>query len=127
MQNSNDKQDKKREASIAEDVGIILTLVLAFIAVSLVTYNVIALTTPDLFSIWVALPVGFLAGVLILIMYVSSFGKSLVEINIASVVIIIFSLLFLPVAPRMKAQRLRRKGIVPTQIQSSPRVQSTTR
>ena len=123
MQNPNDKQNTKRVVSTAEYVALTLTLVPAIIAVSLVTYNVTIVSTPDLLPIWIALPAGFVMGIFAL----SIFGGDTIGTIIGSVVIIIVSLFLLPVAPRIKAQRLRKEDIVPTQIQRSPRVQPTTR
>lgn len=99
---------------------VISAVVLSIVAVSLVTYNVTVVTTPDLLSLGVALPVGFLIGVVTLFLYVMSFGKSFLEIIMASVVIIIVSLLLLPSASRIKAQRLRKTGVVPIQVQKNP-------
>jgi len=123
MQNPNDKQNTKRVVSTAEYVALTLTLVPAIIAVSLVTYNVTIVSTPDLLPIWIALPAGSVMGIFAL----SIFGGDTIGTIIGSVVIIIVSLFLLPVAPRIKAQRLRKEDIVPTQIQRSPRVQPTTR
>jgi len=123
MQNPDDKQNKKRDVSTVEYIQLTLMVVPAIIAVSLVTYNVTVISTPDVLPIWVALPAGFVLGIVAL----SLFGGDMIDTIIGSVVIIIVSLFLLPVAPRIKAQRLRKKGIPPIQIKKSPQVQPTTR
>lgn len=119
MQNSNDEYKARRTLNTADRVMLTLAVVLPLAAVSLVTYNMAVVTTPDLLPMWVAVPVGFVIGVLAVFSGVMMSGTDIMDVIVPSAVIVFLSLLWLPVAPRMKAQRLRKKGIVPTHLQKS--------
>jgi len=62
---------------------------------------------------------GFVIGVLAVFVGVVTSGSDIMDVIVPSAIIVVLSLLWLPAAPRMKAQRLRKKGIVPTQVQKT--------
>lgn len=117
MRHLNDNQKSKRSFGIADRIMLTLAVVLPLVALSLVTYNVAVATTPDLLPMWAAVAVGFVIGVLVMFLGVAASGTDVMDIVVPSAIIIVLSLVLMPVASRMKEQRLRKKAMAPTQVQ----------
>ncbi|RYG60713.1 hypothetical protein EON80_24490 [bacterium] len=93
------------------EISITLMIVLPVVAIALMTYNIVVVTTPDIMPFWVALPIGFLVSVLILTFGIVTSGTDMMDVLVTSFVLIVLSALAIPSMPMMKAERFRNLGL----------------
>jgi hypothetical protein len=117
----------ERVASLIPLLGIIgLALLFPVIAIGSVVWVVIAGTTPDILSLWPAISLGILIGVIVLSIGVAAaswgsgdaFPNFIVGVVVPCGIVIITSSIMQPIAARITQHRLKKiQNSVATQIQ----------
>lgn len=116
MINNGDSNSEQHNPSSGVPWFETLTLLLPCVAIGLMTYNITVVTTPDIMPIWMAIPIGFGVSCLLLAAGIITSGSDMSDVIATSIVFIFLSLLWLPAAPQMKAQRHRKKAMEAAQI-----------
>lgn len=84
---------------------------------SVVAYTAVVVFTPNLLPLWIAIPLGILAGLLCVFICIAP-GSDIIDVIIKSAIMLILALTFLPVFARARenARRSRMKNSVPSQM-----------
>ena len=113
---------RERDIESTSDLSIVGSVVLLpTLAVALVTYNFAVASTPDLLPLWAAIPLGVGLGTGVFVLHFWTTGRDMLDVIATSVVVILVMLLSLPLAPRVKADRLRRRQqVAPVRMPNAP-------